>query len=187
MKFYNIILLQLIAGLLFFVTYPTLALSGPMRIVLLPGYVESGEDIYYDKEVMDHYRRTMRFINNQLVKHGYEVINPTAKELSEKNRIDLVNRSQSAAKSICSVLTEKYETDAAYIIWLDIFAKRTPDGYCEVQARIEGEGYDAIGRDLGAGLAKDFTTVREGCIEAVELAEKEIGSLVGRKLTASGH
>lgn len=163
---------------------PASSISGPIRLVVIPGYVESGDDLFYDEEVLDHYRRTMRFINNQLVKHGFEVINPVAKDLNSEDHTGLIDRSASVARSICERLTEKYETDAAYVIWLDIFARRTPDGFCEVQARVDGEGYDAAGRDLGAGLAKDFTTVQEECVEAVEMAEKEIGTLVGRVLTA---
>ncbi len=154
------------------------------RIVVLPGYVETGVDVSFDEELMGHYRRTMRFINNQLVRHGFEVINPIAKELNEKYYAGLTQRSSSTTKTLCTNLNQKYETDAAYIIWLDVYAKRTRDGFCRVTARIEGEGYDSSGRDLGAGLAKDFTTKQRDCVTAVEYVEKEIGDLVGRKLTA---
>jgi hypothetical protein len=137
-----------------------------------------------EEEILDHYRRVMRFINNQLVRHNFEVVNAVAHELQEKYYALLAQRTSSSAQSVCAELNRKYGTDAAYIIWLDIFAKRTRDGFCRVSARIEGEGYDSAGRDLGAGLAKDFTTVGEDCVAAVELAEKEIGDIVGRKLTA---
>ncbi len=173
------IFMLLVATMLIFVNS---SLSGPIRIVVLPGYAEDGTNITEKPVVANHYRRVMRFINNQLVRHGFEVINPTALELTNKTTKD--QDRHIAFLATCMLLNQKYGTDAAYIIWLTVNAKRSHNGFCVVTANLEGEGYDSSGRDLGAGLSKQFKTIRKSCDEAVNLAEKEIGDLVGRVLTA---
>ena len=62
--------------------------------------------------------------------------------------------------------------------------KKTEDGYCKASARLDGEGYDSAGHDLGAGLSKTFKVTRRDCDDAIAEVEKEVGDLVGRKLTA---
>jgi len=162
---------------------PFLHGADPTRIIVLPADAEKGTLVSSDAERMDHYRRTMRFINNQLVLHGFEVVNPVAKEAIIEEYDRLAARPRTESKLACVELCRKYETDAAYIVWLDVHARKTKDGYCRVRAIVEGEGYDSAGRDLGSGLAKEFTLVKRDCQQAVKIAEKEIGDIVGRALT----
>lgn len=184
-EFYNKTLKIFMGALFFILLSVSLPEAAPIRIVVLPGYAESGKDVISEQEIMTHYRRAMRFINNELVRHGFEVVNPVAKELQENYYAELNQRTTATTKNACAILNQKYETDVAYIIWLDVRSQRTRDRrMCKVTARIDGEGYDSGGNDLGAGLSKVFTTVRRNCVEAVELAEKEVGYSVGRILTA---
>jgi len=154
------------------------------RIVVVPFYTEEGRDAKDYGYVTKHYRRMMRFINNQLVRHGFEVLNPFARETSEEeyNRVMQRAREDSplAAKEVC----KKYATEIAYIVWLTVKTQKTADGYCKAKASVDGEGYDSAGRDLGAGVYKSFIVTRRDCDNAIGEAEKEIGDLVGRKLTA---
>jgi len=154
------------------------------RVVVLPFYTEEGKDARGPKFAARHYRRVIRFMNNQLVKHGFEVINPFARELTEEeyNRVMQRAREDSllAAKDMC----KKYSTEIAYIVWLKIKSYKTADGYCKAKASLDGEGYDSAGRDLGAGVYKTFIVTRRDCEDAIAEAGKEIGDLVGRKLTA---
>ncbi len=175
---------KITASLLLVLLTAGFSYAAPVRIVVLPGYAESGQDVSSEQEIMAHYRRAMRFINNQLVNHGFAVVNPVAKELQENYYDQMNQRTTTSTKAVCASINQKYETDAAYIIWLNVRPQRTKDGFCRATARIEGEGYDSAGNDLGAGLSKEFTTVRRNCMEAVEVAEKEIGYIVGKKLTA---
>ena len=59
------------------------------RIVVIPLYTEEGREAKDGGRRTLHYRRAMGFIENQLVRHGFEVINPFAKDAGEAeyNRI----------------------------------------------------------------------------------------------------
>jgi len=162
----------------------SLAASDPIRIVVLPFYNEEGLDTKDGGEITNHYRRMMRFINNQLVRHDFEVINPFASDASvrEYNRVQEKAREDSSLASL--EMCKKYGTDASYIVWLKVKPHKTADGYCKASARLDGEGYDSAGHDLGVGVSKTFNVTRRECDDAIAEVEKEVGDLVGRKLTA---
>jgi len=162
----------------------SLAASGPTRIVVLPFYNEDGVDTRDGGQATIHYRRMMGFINNQLVRHDFEVINPFASDASarEYNRVQERAREDSSLAGL--EMCKKYGTDAAYIVWLKVKPKKTADGYCKASARLDGVGYDSAGHDLGVTVSKTFKVTRRDCDDAIAEVEKEVGDLVGRKLTA---
>jgi len=160
------------------------AAADPIRIVVLPFYSEEGVDVKDGGDSTNHYRRMSRFINNQLVRHGFEVINPFAADATEREYNRVMQRAREDSPLAGLEMCRKYGTDAAYIVWLKVKVKKTEDGYCKASARLDGEGYDSAGRDLGAGLSKTFTITRRDCDDAIAEVEKEVGDLVGRKLTA---
>jgi len=154
------------------------------RIVVLPFYTEEGRDANQGGTATDHMRRVMRFINNQLVRHDFEVINAFAKESAEREYNRVMERAREDSVLAAMEMTRKYGVDAAYIIWLDVKVRQTDDGYCKAKARLDGEGYDSGGRDLGVGVSKTFNITKRDCDDAIAEVEKEVGDLVGRKLTA---
>lgn len=160
-------------------------IMNPTRIVVLPYYVEKGADKNAGYEAR-HYRRMMKFINNQLVRHNFEVVNPFASDLKEAEYNKFMQRAREDSPLAAQEMTRKYATDAAYIVWLDVKKEHTADGYCKVRSRVEGEGYDSAARDLGVGVIKNFTVTRRDCEDAIVEAEKEVGDEVGRTLTAWG-
>jgi len=160
------------------------AANDPVRIVVLPFYVEDGSDAKNGRSATLHYRRMMRFINNQLVRHNFEVINPFASDASESEYNRVMEKSREDSSLATLEMCRKYGTDAAYISWLKVKVKKTDDGYCKASARFDGEGYDSAGHDLGVGMSKTFKVTRRDCDDAVVEVEKEVGDLVGRKLTA---
>lgn len=162
----------------------TVIACDPCRIVVLPFYNEKGGDAGNGGTVTNDYRRVMRFINNQLVRHDFEVVNPFAYEAAEREYSRVLKRTREDSPLAAREMCKKYNTDAAYIIWLDVKLNKTYDGYCRVSVRLDGEGYDAASRDLGAGLSKTFTMRRRSCDDAIAEVEKEVGNLVGQKLTA---
>ena len=178
--------LLILAGALFAQTAcATATLSdSPVRIVVLPFYTEEGTDAKDAGYEARHYRRIAKFINNQLARHGFEVINPFAAELREEEYNSYRKRSREDSPLAAREMTRKYATDVAYIVWLDVKKRLTGDGYCKAQARVEGEGYDSGARDLGVGLIKTFKVTRRNCEDAIVEAEKEVGDIVGRTLTA---
>lgn len=182
--FSALILAALTLALLLGSVSASMATSGPTRIVVLPFYNEEGLDTKDGGEITNHYRRMMRFINNQLVRHDFEVINPFASDSSarEYNRVQDKAREDSSLASL--EMCKKYGTDAAYIVWLKVKPSKTADGYCKASARLDGEGYDSAGHDLGVGVSKTFKVTRRDCDDAIAEVEKEVGDLVGRKLTA---
>ncbi|MCP4689092.1 MAG: hypothetical protein GY859_13645, partial [Desulfobacterales bacterium] len=155
-----------------------------MRIVVLPFYTEKGLDAKDGGRDSLHYRRMMRFINNQLVRHGFDVINPFAKDASEREYNRVMERAREDSSLACLEVCKKYGVDAAYVVWLKVKRKTTPDGYCKVSARVDGEGYDSGGRDLGASVSKSYKLARSDCDDAIADVEKEVGDVVGRALTA---
>ncbi len=154
------------------------------RIVVLPFYTEEGRDANQGGSATDHMRRVMRFINNQLVRHDFEVLNAFAKESAEREYNRVMERAREDSVLAAMEMTKKYGVDAAYIIWLDVKIRQTDDGYCKAKARLDGEGYDSGGRDLGVGVSKTFNITKRDCDDAIAEVEKEVGDLVGRKLTA---
>lgn len=161
--------------------------SGAMaqtRIVVLPFYVEEGQDANDAGETALHYRRMMRFINNQLARHDFEVINPFAKDASERELNRLMERAREDSGLACMEVCKKYGVDVAYITWLNVKRRQTDDAYCKAKARLDGEGYDSAGHDLGVGVSKTFNVTKRDCDDAIAEVEKEVGDLVGRKLTA---
>ncbi len=158
--------------------------ADPIRIVVLPFYNEEGVDTKDGGKVTNDYRRMMRFINNQLVRHDFEVINPFAHDASEREYNQVMERAREDSPLAALEMCKKYGTDAAYITWLSVKLKKTDDGYCKASARVDGEGYDSAAHDLGAGLSKTFKVTRRDCDDAIAEVEKEVGDLVGRKLTA---
>ncbi len=154
------------------------------RIVVLPFYTEEGRDANEGGNATDHMRRVMRFINNQLVRHDFEVLNAFAKESSEREYNRVMERAREDSVLAAMEMTKKYGVDAAYIIWLEVKVRQTSDGYCKAKARLDGEGYDSGGRDLGVGVSKTFNVSKRDCDDAIAEVEKEVGDLVGRKLTA---
>ena len=97
-----------------------LSLAGPtsaqIRIVIAPFYAEEGMDAGTPEQVSRHYRRVIRFIGNPLVRHGYEVINPFAREMSEKEYNRILQRAKEDSPLAAKDLCKKYATDIAYII-----------------------------------------------------------------------
>jgi len=150
------------------------------RIVIVPFYEEYGIHKAYPR----HYRRIVGFMSNQLVRHGFEVVNPWATALKEAEYNRYMERSRHDSPYAARELCKRYATDLAYIVWLRVNPQRTPDGLCRVKVRMEGEGYDSAGRDLGAAVSKTFVVTRRSCDDAVIEAEKEVADLVGRKLTS---
>jgi hypothetical protein len=177
--------IALLAAMLFFVNLSGAgATTDPIRIVVLPFYSEEGRDVKEGGDATLHYRRMMRFINNQLVRHDFEVINPFAHDSSEREYNRVMERAREDSSLAVQEMCKKYGTDAAYMAWLKVKVKKTDDGYCKASARLEGEGYDSAAHDLGVGVSKTFNVTKRDCDDAIMEAEKEVGDLVGRKLTA---
>ncbi len=157
---------------------------GHTRIVVLPFYTEEGVDADRGGGASRHYRRIMRFINNHLVRHGFEVINPFAREKAEREYNRIMARAREDSPLAAMEMCRKYGTDAAYMVWLHVRVSRGAGGLCTASARVDGEGYDSAGRDLGAGVSKGFAMTENHCADAIAEAEKEAGDVVGRTLTA---
>ena len=154
------------------------------RIVVLPFYVEEGNEVgkSSNKQVR-HYRRMTGFIENQLVSHGFEVIDPFAREASEKELNRLMERAREDSMLVSQNMCQKFGTDAVYIVWLNVKMKKTADGYYKAAAMLDGKGYDSGGRSLGANVMKTFKVTKRDADEAVAVVEKEVGDVVGRTLT----
>lgn len=158
--------------------------NGPIKVVVVPSYTEEGADVRDGGRRTTHYRRVMRYINNQLVKHGFEVVNPTAAEYVEEEQNRMMERSREDSILNARALCKKYATDVAMVVWLKVKAERTSDNKYRVKATLEGEGYDAAGDDLGIGLGKNWTVTKNDKDDAIIEVEKEVGYEVGRVLTA---
>lgn len=176
--------MALLAGALLLAAQSAAAQQGPIRIVVLPFYTEEGADVTDAGYEARHYRRIIRFINNQLVRHEFEVVSAHATELKEEEYNRLRERAREDSSLAAREMTRKYAVDVAYVVWLDVSKRTTGDGYCRAKARVEGEGYDSGSRDIGAGVLKTFTLTRRDCDDAVIEAEVEVGDEVGRTLTA---
>ncbi|MCG8684847.1 MAG: hypothetical protein MI892_08230, partial [Desulfobacterales bacterium] len=180
------------AGLIFCLTLCFL-LSGALtaqaklrtRIVVLPFYVEEGNEASTGRSNLGlHYRRLSGFIENHLVRHGsFEVIDPFAKDSSEKELNRVMERAKEDSMLVSTNMCQRYGTDAVYIVWLRVKAKRTSDGYYKANALVDGKGYDSGGRSLGANVMKTFKVTKRDFDEAIATVEKEVGDVVGRTLT----
>jgi hypothetical protein len=162
--------------------FPGPALSGPVRIVVLPLY-QTGAGSAADPETANHYRRALRFINNQLAGHDFEVINPEARQRIEEEYNRLADRARKDSILAARELCRRYQTDIAYLVQLDLRTSRDTNGLCRAVVTMEGEGHDSAGRSLGAGLQQTVTRTNQDCEQAIILAEKEVGDLIGRSLT----
>lgn len=154
------------------------------RIVVLPFYTEEGQDPNNGGQSTQHYRRITRFINNQLKRHGFDVMNASAVVANEKEYNRMEERAREDSPLAAMEMCKKFGVDAVYIIWLNIKRTRTTDNLCKARARLEGEGYDSGGRDLGVALFNTFHMTKKDCDDAVAGVEVEVGDMVGRKLTA---
>ena len=161
------------------------AQDSPTRIVVVPFYTEHGQRVADGGYEGRHYRRVSRYINNQFVRRGFEVINPSALEWTEREYNRLRERATVDSPLAAMELTRRFMVDVVYIVWLDVNTRVTDDGYCQARVQIEGEGYDSAARDIGAGLDRIFRRTRRDCDDAIVGAEKLAGDEVGRLLTAS--
>jgi len=173
-----------LAALLILVSGMVTTAMAQTRIVVLPFYVEEGADVKEGGQATLHYRTMMRFINNNLVRHGFEVINPFAHDAGERELNRVMERAREDSSLACLEVCKKYGVDVAYITWLNVKRRTTDDGYCKTKARLDGEGYDSAGRDLGAGVSKTWNITKRDCDDAITEVEKEVGDEVGMKLTA---
>ena len=153
-------------------------------IVILPFYVEEGRDTSQGGRSTLHYRRMLGFIENQLVSHDFEVIDPFAMDATEKEYNRIMERAREDSSLASVEMCKKYGTDAAYIVWMKLKFKRTADGFCKASVILDGKGYDSGARSLGANIYKTFKVTKRDCDEAISKVEVEVGDLVGRKLTA---
>jgi hypothetical protein len=154
------------------------------RIVVLPFYAEQGRDA--DTGYSDlgfHYRRMSGFIENHLVSHNFEVIDPFAKDASEKELSRIMETAREDSARACLDMANRFAVDAVYLVWLEVKAKKTADGYWKASAILDGKGYDSSGRSLGANVLKTFKVTKSDFDEAVAIVEKEVGDVVGRTLT----
>lgn len=171
------------AGLLMGVCQTSYAMR--TRIVVLPFYVEEGRSA--DTGGMNltlHYRRMSGFIENHLVSHNFEVIDPFARESSERELNRVMEKAREDSSLVSTNMAQRYGVDAVYIVWLKVKAGQTADGYYRASAMLDGKGYDSGGRSLGANVLKTFKVTRRDFDEAVAVVEKEVGDVVGRTLTA---
>lgn len=161
------------------------AQESPIRIGCIPFYTEAGQDVTEGGSEGRHYRRVCRYINNQLVRAGFEVINPSAHEWTQAEYDRLRERAREDSSLAAMELTRRFMVDVVYLVWLEVETRVTDDGYCKARVQIEGEGYDSAARDIGAGLDRIFRRTRRDCDDAIVGAEKLAGDEVGRLLTAS--
>lgn len=183
-KMNRILVLALVAAGLLMGTCQT-SFAMRTRIVVLPFYVEKGKTAETGSvNPALHYRRMSGFIENHLVSHNFEVLDPFAKNASEKELNRVMEKAREDSALVSTNMAQRYGVDAVYIVWLKVKAKRTADGYYKASAMLDGKGYDSGGRSLGANVLKTFKVTRRDFDEAVAMVEKEVGDVVGRTLTA---
>ncbi|MCG8685651.1 MAG: hypothetical protein MI892_12300 [Desulfobacterales bacterium] len=154
------------------------------RIVVVPFYFEQGEDASEEHmKGSSHYRRMSGFIVNQLVKHNFEVVNPFARDAQKKELNRVMERAKEDSMLVATDLCMRYGVDATYLVWLKVKLQETSDGLFKATAIVDGEGYNSAGIALGANLSKTFNVTRSDSDLAIREVEKEIGDLVGRRLT----
>lgn len=161
------------------------AQGGPTRIVVVPFYTEQGRPVTDGGFEGIHYERVLGYINNHLVGHGFEVIDPAAHEYTEAEYSRLRERPREDSLLAAKELTARFLVDVVYLVWLDVTTHVTDDHYCKARVQVQGKGYDSAARSIGASLVKIWNRSRRNCDDAVITAEKEIGDEIGRLLTAS--
>ncbi len=159
------------------------ASTAPTRIVVVPFFQESGTAV--SSSTRRHHRRVVRFINSELTRAGFEVINPTAAGLNDAEYNALLRRARRNSSAAALDLNQRFGTDLSYIVWLSARTERTQEGLCRARVNIEGEGYDSAGRDLGAAVQDRIEVTRKHCENALADAEMELGNRVGRTLARS--
>jgi len=175
---------KLLLTIFFFIQLliPTLAQAqdGPLRIVVVPFFEESGA--VPSAQAQAHYRRALRFINTQLARSGFEVINAFGAGYKEADYNRLMARARRDSAAAAMDLNRRFGTDLSYVVWLKVRTQRTQDGLCRAKARLEGEGYDSAGRDLGAGISDEISATAPSCEDAIVNAEIQLADRVGRTL-----
>jgi len=151
------------------------------RIVVIPFYQENNDN--QKDSVTHHYRRISGLINNQLVSHQFEVMNPFAIEWKEREFNELLKQSHKDAAFFCKEMCRKYSSDIAYVLWITNEQTTTPDEFCKVNVTLEGQGYDSASRDIGVYIAETLQTIHPDCNRAVFEAEKKIAALTGEQLS----
>lgn len=176
---------MIMSGMLFFfIAMVDASASLPARIVVLPFYVEQGRDIYTgDDETGLHYRRMSGFIENHLVDHGFEVVDPFAKDGSEKELSRMMERAREDSALASMDMASRFAVDIVYVVWMNITARKTQDGYWKAHAVCDGKGYDSSGKSLGLTIMKTFKATRRDLKEAVAVVEQALGDAVGKRLT----
>lgn len=154
----------------------------PHRVAVLPFYIEQGNKISDSLSELD-YRRVGRFINNHLVKNGFDVVNISAADLNQKDYDTLAQRFKSDSQSVIANVNRRYNTDAVYVIWLDSEFERQ-DGLCKALLRVDGEAYTSDSSSLGIGINKSFSATKKYCREALNLVEKSVANYVGETINA---
>ena len=155
------------------------------RIAVLPFYVEQGAPADTGHRDMGlHYRRMSGFIENHLLDHDFEVIDPFARDAAEKELDRVMERARTDSMTVATNMCQRYGVDAVYIVWLKVKTVRTGDGYVKAIAILDGKGYDSAGHSLGANILKTLTVTKRDFDQAVSTAEQEVGNEVGRTLTA---
>lgn len=155
------------------------------RIAVLPIYTEKGIEVKANRE-QEHYRRMMGFINRELVGANFEVLNPFAQDAAEKELNKTLERAKEDSLLVSGELCHRYGLDAVIVVKLDVSVKKTSDGSWKARAEVYLEGYDSARRDLGIADDRDILVTKSDRARAIKESEKEIGSWVGRVLTAWG-
>ncbi|HCY87737.1 MAG TPA: hypothetical protein DHV36_21560 [Desulfobacteraceae bacterium] len=154
------------------------------RVAVLPFYVEQGQaaDTAY-QDLGLHYRRMSGFIENHLREHDFDVVDPFARDASEKEFNRVMQRASKDSILVATNMCQRFAVDAIYIVWLKVKTLRTSDGYTKAVAIVDGKGYDSAGHSLGANMLRTFQATRRDHDDAVATVEREVGDDVGRILT----
>jgi len=176
-------ILFVLTGMLFSgLTFPQTTLAAlKTRVVVVPFYKAQGRDMDLRERAV-HYRRINGFIQNYLVAGNFDVIDPFAKDLSDIEYNQVMERTIADSAMSSVNLCKRYAADAAFVVWLDIQIEKTPDGFHKARAIIDGSCYDSTGRSLGINVYKSFKVTRRNYDQAIGDVEKELGHLVGRQL-----
>lgn len=167
---------------LLLITSTTLIAANPYRIVVLPFYVEQGNDIRDPILNNRDYRRVRGLINNHLVRSGFDVVNASAADISQQDYDTLAQKFQADSQTSIVDLNRRYATDAVYIIWLEanvIHGRGQDSGLCKIKLNVDGEGYASDNSSLGATMAEQVMVGGGDCRDALRNAEKSVANIVG--------
>ena len=154
-----------------------------IRIVILPHYAENGVETEDNNSVFEYYMRIERYVSNKL-HQGFDVIYRNhSQETYVKHTYQIMQLVLEDTSRAVIQITNRYETDVAYIVWLEVYKQVAADGVCKVTAVFAGEGYDNAARNLGINVAKTITRNNNDCDMAIRKAIGEFAVLVGKKLT----